>query len=137
MLAVAGVAAKDGRILLVRDTHGFWSSVGGWIEPGEAPEQALLREVREELGVEAEIASVLNPFIAWNVDGREKPVSFILFLFGLKLKSEDFRLQESEVTAVTWASPEQWSDLDMLPYVRALLDERHPEWLRASAAPVV
>jgi 8-oxo-dGTP pyrophosphatase MutT (NUDIX family) len=129
MLAVAGVAVEDGRILLVRDTHGFWAGVGGWIETGESPEDALLREVKEELGVEAEISRVFSPFIAWNVSGADDLVSFLLFLYGLRLGSVDFRLQEGELTDAVWAGPAEWCEFDMLPYVRALFDDRISEWM--------
>ena len=49
-----------GRILLARRTvgrelAGLWEFPGGKVEPGEAPEAALVRELREELGIEAAV----------------------------------------------------------------------------------
>ena len=49
----------DGRVLLLRRTEargGFWQPVTGRIEPGEAPEEAARRELREETGAEARVA---------------------------------------------------------------------------------
>lgn len=53
------VAERDGKLLLVRvrdNTH--WYLPGGKVEPGERPEQALQRELLEELGVEIEPESI-------------------------------------------------------------------------------
>ncbi len=129
MLAVAGVAVHDGRILLVRDSHGFWAGPGGWIDPGESPEQALLREVREELGVSATITRTFRPFIEWNVARSAEPASFLLFFLGLRLEPGDFHLQPQEVTEARWFGPDEWPAVPMLPYVRSLFDERIGEWL--------
>ncbi len=57
---IAGVITDPrGRILLARRTRGrdlagFWEFPGGKVDPGETAEQALVRELREELGIEAE-----------------------------------------------------------------------------------
>jgi 8-oxo-dGTP diphosphatase len=62
---VAGVITDPrGRILLARRTEGrdlagLWEFPGGKREPDESPEAALVRELREELGIEAEPGPVL------------------------------------------------------------------------------
>lgn len=129
MMAVSGVVWEDGKLLLVRDRQGFWAGVGGWIDPGEAPEQAVVREFREELGVGAEVVSYLRPFIAWNVAEDGHPIHFLLFPHRVRLLSRDFSLQPEEVTDAAWFSPGELADLDMLPHARALCDERLSEWL--------
>lgn len=129
MIAVAAVAIEGGRILLVRDSHGFWASPGGWVEVGESPEQALLREVREELGVDAEVSRAFRPFIEWNVARSAEAAGFLLFVLGIRLDSTQFRLQPDEVTEARWFGPDEWADIPMLPYVRSLFDERIGEWL--------
>ncbi len=129
MMAVAGVAVRDGRVLLVRDSHGFWAGVGGWIEPGETPEDAVVREAREELGVEAQVTRVFRPFIAWNVPNSSDGTSFLLFNYGIELASTDFVLQPDEVSEARWFGPAEWAAVPMLPYVRSLFDDRIAEWL--------
>lgn len=62
---VAGVIRDAlGRILLARRTEGrdlagLWEFPGGKVEPGESPEAALVRELREELGIEASTGDAL------------------------------------------------------------------------------
>ncbi len=68
LLLVAAVALldADNRVLLARRPPGkvmagLWEFPGGKVQPGETPEQALLRELREELAVDTE-AACLAPF---------------------------------------------------------------------------
>lgn len=129
MLAVAGVVIEDGKVLLVRDRQGFWAGVGGWIDDGEAPDEALKREFREELGVDIEIVRTLRPFIAWNVSRASRPTHFVLFFFEVRLLSHDFTLLESELTGVAWAGPSDLESYEMLPHARATITAHLPEWL--------
>ncbi len=129
MIAAASVIVEDGKLLLVRDTHGFWASVGGWVDEGERPDEAILRELREELSVEAEVTAVLHPHLEWKAERATDGSGFLLFVYRLRLLTRDFKLLESEITEVRWAPPADWPDLPMLPYVRTLLEARTGEWL--------
>ena len=55
----AAIIVNDGKIFATQRGYGawkdWWEFPGGKIEPGETPEEALAREIREELDVEIEI----------------------------------------------------------------------------------
>ncbi|MET3567777.1 8-oxo-dGTP diphosphatase [Leifsonia sp. 563] len=65
-LLLPGVSAviRDGdRFLLARHAHsGLWSLVGGGIEPGEEPAEALRREVLEETGARVQVAGIIGAY---------------------------------------------------------------------------
>lgn len=65
MVVAAALADRDGRVLVQqrlpeRSMGGLWEFPGGKVEPGELPEAALIRELKEELGIETD-ASCLAP----------------------------------------------------------------------------
>jgi ADP-ribose pyrophosphatase YjhB (NUDIX family) len=63
-IGVGGAVVRDGQLLLVRRAsrhgRGNWQLPGGFIEPNETIERAVVREVREEAGVTAEVEAVLG-----------------------------------------------------------------------------
>ena len=62
---VAAVIEQDDRLLLARrkdegERAGLWEFPGGKIEPGESEQEALVRELREELDVEATVGAFIE-----------------------------------------------------------------------------
>ncbi len=57
---VRGAVFRDDKILLVREAvDGLWTLPGGWADVGDAPSQAVEREIREESGYEAKAVKLL------------------------------------------------------------------------------
>ncbi|MET0362876.1 MAG: (deoxy)nucleoside triphosphate pyrophosphohydrolase [Sphingobium sp.] len=61
LVVAAALVDADGRVLLQQRPEGktmagLWEFPGGKIEPGESPEAALVRELKEELGIDTETA---------------------------------------------------------------------------------
>jgi 8-oxo-dGTP diphosphatase len=78
----AAVVEREGRILICRrrsdqDHPGKWEFPGGKLEVGEEPEAAVLRELREELSIEARVDSEIERY-RYEYPGR-KPIELIFF----------------------------------------------------------
>src|SRR5690349_19597386 len=78
-----GVCADDGHVLLHRSVNDdFWSLPGGRIELGESSSQAIVREMREELGLDAHTERLLwvveNFFTHGNVSHHELGMYYLI-----------------------------------------------------------
>ncbi len=61
LVAACALVDADGRVLITqrpqgKSLAGLWEFPGGKVEPGETPEEALVRELREEIDVETKVA---------------------------------------------------------------------------------
>lgn len=102
----AAVVRRDGRLLLTRRPPGgplglLWEFPGGKIEPGETAEQALVREIAEELGVRATPAEVLHVTRHAYPHGLEVEIVFL----DCALEHDRFTPSKA-VHAVRWIEPE-------------------------------
>lgn len=63
-VAAAALIEQDGKVLLVRRTNdpqrGLWTLPAGFVDAGEDPENAVLRECYEETGLEAKVIELLG-----------------------------------------------------------------------------
>ena len=113
----AGAVVRDerGRVLLVRRGHepalGKWSLPGGRIEPDESPEQAAVREVREETGLEVQVGELLSTVDLW---GGYRVHDFAATVVGGELRAGD------DASDVQWCTEE---DMSLLDLSTGLLDE--------------
>ncbi len=65
LAVTAGVIERQGRVLIARRCNGHlagcWEFPGGKVEPGEGLAECLVRELREELGIEVEVLAPFPP----------------------------------------------------------------------------
>ena len=83
-ITVDGVIIKDGKILLIKRKNepfkGRWALPGGFVEYGETVEEAVLREVKEETGLDAEIKKLVGVYSDPNRDPRGHTISVVFLL---------------------------------------------------------
>jgi len=112
-LVVAALVREQGRILMSRRRPdqampNLWEFPGGKVEPGEHPEAALVRELREELG--CGIA----------VDGIHEVVfhaypDFDLYMLVYASRIVEGRPRAVDVAQIEWVSPSSLPAMDLLP----------------------
>lgn len=96
--AIIVLVATDGRCLLGRQASwppGMYSTIAGFVEPGETLEQALIREVREETGVAVEQ-------IHYHSSQPWPFPSSIMLGFTARPTTEDIQLQDDELEDARW-----------------------------------
>jgi ADP-ribose pyrophosphatase YjhB (NUDIX family) len=100
----AAILDDSGRILLFKHTYRGrypWGMPTGWLEPGEQPDAAIAREIREETGMDVAGVQVLRVDSAADVDHIE-------IVFRARLSGGSFR-PSAEVSEMAWYT------LDELP----------------------
>lgn len=75
-VSVKGVVARNGHVLLLRNERGEWELPGGRLEPGETPEQCVVREIAEETGWAVTAGPLLDAWLYHVTEGR--PPVFIV-----------------------------------------------------------
>jgi 8-oxo-dGTP diphosphatase len=123
LMPVVAVALvnEEGHVLVQRRPAGkmmagLWEFPGGKIEPGETPESALVRELREELGITVEPAQLIPAvFASEPLAGRH----LLLLLYICRAWSGTPRALDAE--ELLWCRPESLHTLDMPPADRPLI----------------
>ena len=90
------------------DFKGGWEFPGGKIEPNETPQEALVREIQEELETEIEVGELLH-----TVEYDYPTFHLSMDCFICKIKSGDLVLKEHE--AAKWLTKETLDSVEWLP----------------------
>jgi 8-oxo-dGTP diphosphatase len=120
-LVVAGLIIGDDERVLITQRRADqalplqWEFPGGKVEPGEAPVAALVRELREELGVTVAVGRI------WDVLFHSYP-AFDLVMLVYRCRIVDGTPRPVEVADLAWVAAHDLARWDILPADRPLVD---------------
>ncbi|WP_445680659.1 8-oxo-dGTP diphosphatase MutT [Radicibacter daui] len=115
LVAAVALVDTDGRVLLAQRPEGkslasLWEFPGGKVEPGETPEHALVRELKEELGIDT-WTSCLAPFTF--ASHAYENFHLLMPLYICRKWQGEPHGQEGQVLA--WVRPQRMKDYPMPP----------------------
>ena len=117
---VAAIIIKNKKVFATQRGYGdfkdVWEFPGGKIDVGETPEEALVREIKEELDTEVEVIELLD-----TVEYDYPNFHLSMDCFICSIKSGNLVLKEHE--AAQWLSKETLDSVDWLPADLGLIDK--------------
>jgi 8-oxo-dGTP diphosphatase len=115
LVAACALIDSDGRVLLARRPEGkpmagLWEFPGGKVEAGERPEETLIRELREELGI-----AVSEPCLAPLTFASHAYAEFHLLMPLYVCRRWEGMVAPHEGQELTWVRASRLRDYDMPP----------------------
>ena len=115
---VAAIIIKDGEVFATQrgygEWQGWWEFPGGKIEPGETPQEALVREIREELDADISVGALLET-VEWDYP----TFHLTMHCYLCTLLSASLNLNEHQ--AATWLTPQTLTTVKWLPADEGLI----------------
>jgi len=104
------LARDTGRLLLARRSHhvlqpGTWGTIGGAVDRGERPEETVVREVREELGIHVNTTDLHLCYVF-----RDTKSHFVYYNYTVLVTEEFQPVANWEVSEHAWVEFNQWPD---------------------------
>ncbi|HLC87790.1 MAG TPA: NUDIX hydrolase [Patescibacteria group bacterium] len=115
--SAGGIVFKDGQVLLIKNAalrdpkKAYWGFPKGHIKEREKSEEAAIREIKEETGIEVEIIKKLGDSRYVFTNKQKEKVFKVVVYFLMKYVSGETKPQDLEVLEVKWFDPAQAMEL--------------------------
>jgi len=126
LVCVVFVIERDGQVLLLKRSRakdhaaGEWETGSGGILSGETPQAAVVREAKEETGLDVDIVSVIDAFHFYRGQERRETIGIS---FHCRAAGGALRLSEEHEEG-------KWVPID------AVMSGPYPDWMRRAAAAI-
>ncbi|MGA5758231.1 NUDIX domain-containing protein [Nonomuraea bangladeshensis] len=121
-----------GRLLVARHGDvGLWAAPGGGVDPDERPQDAVARELREELGIEIEVRGLVGvyggpEFRVRYPNGHQ--VGYVIAGYACVIVSGDPEPDGDEINECRWVSEEELAGLDTTAWMPLAAPEAFAWW---------
>jgi len=133
---IGAVIVHDGKILLVKrgsePGKGKWSIPGGLVELGETVKETVVREVKEETGLDVDVRNLIDVVDNLETDGKGKlRYHFIIIDFLASLKQGSLKA-ESDIVEAKWVPLTRVEKLNLTGTFREFFERNRQTLQRAS-----
>ena len=110
-VSVKGVVLINNKIVLLKNERGEWELPGGKLETTESAEQCAIREIKEELNIDAQVASLVDVWM-YNIQNRVKVLIVTYVCRPIVMDEQKLRIS-SEHKELKLFLPEEITNLNM------------------------
>lgn len=136
LIGVGAVVVDEERVLLVRRGHeplkGHWSLPGGLLELGEPLEAGVVREVREETGLEVEAVELIELLDRIHRDGARVRYHYVIADYLCRVTGGALKAA-SDADEVRWVERAEWNSHSALVLDPVTVRVMEAGWQRAQA----
>ena len=117
---VAAIIKKENKVFITQRGHGEfkgkWEFPGGKVEEGEIPEEAVVREIKEELKADIGVEKIFS-----EINDNRGDICFNVKFYICKLKSD--KMEVTEHLDYKWIEPKDIVDAEFMEADKVVLDE--------------